>query len=36
MQSGAGKSERWRVDWDVLEGGGLWENPLMGYASSCV
>ena len=36
MQSGAGKSERWRVDWDILEGGGLWENPLMGYASSCV
>lgn len=34
MQSGSGKSERWRIDWDILEGGGRWENPLMGYASS--
>lgn len=34
MQSGGGKSERWRIDWDILEGGGRWENPLMGYASS--
>ncbi|KAG2066464.1 hypothetical protein BDR04DRAFT_1030073 [Suillus decipiens] len=34
MQSGAGKSERWRIDWDILLGAGRWENPLMGYASS--
>ncbi|KAG5353198.1 hypothetical protein E4T56_gene8198 [Termitomyces sp. T112] len=34
MQSGGAKSERWRVDWDILQGGGRWENPLMGYASS--
>ncbi|KAH7913944.1 Ndufs4, NADH dehydrogenase Fe-S protein 4 [Hygrophoropsis aurantiaca] len=34
MQSGPGKMERWRIDWDILEGGGRWENPLMGYASS--
>ncbi|PPQ96684.1 hypothetical protein CVT26_010313 [Gymnopilus dilepis] len=34
MQSGAGKSERWRIDWDTLPGAGRWENPLMGWASS--
>ncbi|KAF9533165.1 NADH-ubiquinone oxidoreductase 21kDa subunit [Crepidotus variabilis] len=34
MQSGSGKSERWRIDWDILEGSGRWENPLMGWASS--
>ncbi|KAG5648367.1 hypothetical protein DXG03_004939 [Asterophora parasitica] len=34
MQSGGAKSERWRVDFDILQGGGRWENPLMGYASS--
>ncbi|KAL4081092.1 Ndufs4, NADH dehydrogenase Fe-S protein 4 [Scleroderma citrinum] len=34
MQSGSGKSERWRIDWDILQGGGRWENPLMGFASS--
>jgi len=34
MQSGAAKTERWRLDWDVLQGGGRWENPLMGWASS--
>lgn len=34
MQSGSGKSERWRIDWDVLQGAGRWENPLMGWASS--
>ncbi|KAI6138773.1 Ndufs4, NADH dehydrogenase Fe-S protein 4 [Pisolithus tinctorius] len=34
MQSGPAKSERWRIDWDILQGGGRWENPLMGYASS--
>ncbi|KIM65968.1 hypothetical protein SCLCIDRAFT_425746 [Scleroderma citrinum Foug A] len=34
MQSSSGKSERWRIDWDILQGGGRWENPLMGFASS--
>jgi NADH dehydrogenase (ubiquinone) Fe-S protein 4 len=34
MQSGSGKSERWRIDFDTLPGGGRWENPLMGWASS--
>ncbi|KAL0961404.1 hypothetical protein HGRIS_006354 [Hohenbuehelia grisea] len=34
MQSGAAKTERWRIDFDILQGGGRWENPLMGYASS--
>ncbi|TFK40829.1 Ndufs4, NADH dehydrogenase Fe-S protein 4 [Crucibulum laeve] len=34
MQSGAGKSSRWRIDWDTLQGAGRWENPLMGWASS--
>ncbi|EIW59676.1 uncharacterized protein TRAVEDRAFT_46977 [Trametes versicolor FP-101664 SS1] len=33
-QSGPGKSNRWRIDWDILPGGGRWENPLMGWASS--
>ncbi|KAG6916445.1 hypothetical protein DXG01_006773 [Tephrocybe rancida] len=34
MQSGGAKSNRWRIDFDILQGGGRWENPLMGYASS--
>jgi len=34
MQSGSGKTERWRIDFDNLPGGGRWENPLMGWASS--
>ncbi|OAX42853.1 hypothetical protein K503DRAFT_273473 [Rhizopogon vinicolor AM-OR11-026] len=34
MQSGPGKSERWRIDWDILQGAGRWENPVMGWASS--
>ncbi|KAF5315108.1 hypothetical protein D9619_007376 [Psilocybe cf. subviscida] len=34
MQSGSGKMERWRIDFDTLQGGGRWENPLMGWASS--
>ncbi|KAI0953266.1 hypothetical protein AcW1_007526 [Taiwanofungus camphoratus] len=33
-QSGSAKSHRWRLDWDILPGGGRWENPLMGWASS--
>ncbi|KAJ7578367.1 Ndufs4, NADH dehydrogenase Fe-S protein 4 [Mycena floridula] len=34
MQSGGAKTERWRIDFDILQGGGRWENPLMGWASS--
>lgn len=34
MQSGGAKGKRWRLDWDTLPGGGRWENPLMGWASS--
>jgi NADH dehydrogenase (ubiquinone) Fe-S protein 4 len=33
MQSGTGTG-RWKLDFDILPGGGQWENPLMGYASS--
>ncbi|KAL4246624.1 NADH dehydrogenase [ubiquinone] iron-sulfur protein 4, mitochondrial [Abortiporus biennis] len=33
-QSGTGKSHRWRIDWEILQGAGRWENPLMGWASS--
>lgn len=36
MQSGPNKGDRWRIDFDVLLGGGRWENPLMGWASSYV
>jgi len=36
MQSGGAKGNRWRIDFDILQGGGRWENPLMGWASSCV
>ena len=34
MQSGGAKGMPWRLDWDILPGGGRWENPLMGWASS--
>ncbi|KAI5831174.1 ETC complex I subunit conserved region-domain-containing protein [Schizophyllum commune] len=34
MQSGPDKGNRWRIDFDILQGAGRWENPLMGYASS--
>ncbi|CAE6435546.1 unnamed protein product [Rhizoctonia solani] len=34
MQSGGAKSDQWRIDWDILQGAGRWENPLMGWASS--
>lgn len=34
MQSGGAKGNRWRIDFDILQGGGRWENPLMGWASS--
>ncbi|TFK52587.1 hypothetical protein OE88DRAFT_1627743 [Heliocybe sulcata] len=33
-QSGSAKTNRWRLDWDILPGGGRWENPLMGWGSS--
>ena len=35
MQSGGARGERWRIDFDILQGGGRWENQLMGWASSC-
>lgn len=34
MQSAKGKTKRWILDWDTLQGAGRWENPLMGWASS--
>jgi len=34
MQSGGAKGEGWRIDFDILQGGGRWENQLMGWASS--
>lgn len=34
MQSGTNKGQLWRIDFDILQGGGRWENPLMGWASS--
>lgn len=34
MQSAKGKTKRWILDWDVLQGSGRWENPLIGWASS--
>ncbi|KIJ45195.1 hypothetical protein M422DRAFT_167202 [Sphaerobolus stellatus SS14] len=34
MQSGGAKGEKWRIDWDILPGGGRWQNPLIGWASS--
>jgi len=34
MQSGGSKTEKWRIDFDILPGSGRWENPLMGWASS--
>lgn len=34
MQSGGTKGDQWRLNFDVLQGGGRWENPLMGWASS--
>ncbi|CAK7218365.1 ndufs4 NADH dehydrogenase Fe-S protein subunit [Sporothrix curviconia] len=33
-QSGTWAGSRWRMDWDVLEKGHRWENPLMGWQSS--
>ncbi|WVQ86189.1 hypothetical protein IAT38_008357 [Cryptococcus sp. DSM 104549] len=34
MQSAKGKTKRWMLDFDVLQGAGRWENRLMGWASS--
>ncbi|KAG8922190.1 hypothetical protein FRC01_014353 [Tulasnella sp. 417] len=34
MQSGGTKGDQWRLNFDTLQGGGRWENPLMGWASS--
>lgn len=34
MQSAKSASHQWVVDWDVLQGGGRWEWPLMGWAAS--
>ena len=36
MQSGGAKGEKWRIDFDILQGSGRWENPQMGWASSYV
>ncbi|OAA46296.1 NADH dehydrogenase ubiquinone Fe-S protein 4, mitochondrial [Metarhizium rileyi] len=33
-QSGDFRTERWRMDWDILTKGHRWENPLMGWQSS--
>ncbi|WVN90375.1 uncharacterized protein L203_105611 [Cryptococcus depauperatus CBS 7841] len=34
MQSAEGKTKRWMVDWNVLQGSGRWEDRLMGWTSS--
>ncbi|OAA33633.1 NADH dehydrogenase ubiquinone Fe-S protein 4, mitochondrial [Moelleriella libera RCEF 2490] len=33
-QSGDFRTERWRMDWDILPRGHRWENTLMGWQSS--
>lgn len=33
-QSGDWHSHHWRMDWDVLQKGYRWENPLMGWQST--
>ncbi|KEY66616.1 hypothetical protein S7711_01910 [Stachybotrys chartarum IBT 7711] len=33
-QSGSFRSERWRMDWDILPKGHRWENQLIGWQSS--
>ncbi|CRG90596.1 NADH dehydrogenase (ubiquinone) Fe-S protein 4 [Talaromyces islandicus] len=33
-QSGTWHSQHWRMDWDILQKGHRWENPLMGWQSS--
>ncbi|PWY79495.1 NADH-ubiquinone oxidoreductase 21 kDa subunit mitochondrial precursor [Aspergillus sclerotioniger CBS 115572] len=33
-QSGTWRAHHWRMDWDILQRGHRWENPLMGWQSS--
>lgn len=33
-QSGNWHGHHWRMDWDILQKGHRWENPLMGWQSS--
>jgi len=33
-QSGHWHGHHWRMDWDILQKGHRWENPLMGWQSS--
>lgn len=33
-QSGDWHSHHWRMDWDILQRGHRWENPLIGWQSS--
>ncbi|KAL8950651.1 MAG: hypothetical protein Q9222_003335 [Ikaeria aurantiellina] len=33
-QSGDWHAHHWRMDWDILQKGHRWENPLMGWQSS--
>ncbi|KAJ5585458.1 uncharacterized protein N7459_005258 [Penicillium hispanicum] len=33
-QSGTWHGHHWRMDWDILQKGHRWENPLMGWQSS--
>jgi NADH dehydrogenase (ubiquinone) Fe-S protein 4 len=33
-QSGEWHGHHWRMDWDILNKGHRWENPLMGWQSS--
>ncbi|RHZ46579.1 hypothetical protein Glove_613g11 [Diversispora epigaea] len=34
MQSGTHNTKHWRIDFDIMEKGDRWENPLMGWSSS--
>lgn len=34
--SGKAGTKDWRVDFDILQGSGRWESPLMGWASTYV
>lgn len=34
--SGKAGTRDWRVDFDILQGSGRWESPLMGWASTYV
>ncbi|KAG2214843.1 hypothetical protein INT46_000141 [Mucor plumbeus] len=34
VQQGKNGTTLWRIDFDILEDGNRWENPLMGWASS--